>query len=77
MLTITALAIAAVYVLVIAVSALVLARRRRRLVPAGDRPSPGPLLSLLIGAVLVAPVVWGVATLATASIVDVLTSTRS
>lgn len=76
MLTITALAIAAVYVLVIAVSALVLARRRR-LVPAGDRPSPGPLLSLLIGAVLVAPVVWGVATLATASIVDVLTSTRS
>ncbi|MFS0730063.1 hypothetical protein ABC270_08300 [Curtobacterium sp. 1P10AnD] len=76
MLTITALAIAAVYVLVIVVSALVLARRRRQ-VPAGDRPSPGPLLSLLIGAVLVAPVVWGVATLATASIVDVLTSTGS
>lgn len=75
MLTLTALAVAGVYVLAVAVVAIVLAQRRRRL-PAADRPSPGPLIGLLIGAVLVAPVVWGVATLATAGIADVLTSIR-
>lgn len=73
MLPLIALAVAAVYVLVVAVAAIVLVRRRMRL-PAAERPSPGPLLGLLIGAVLVAPVVWGVATLASAGIADVLTS---
>lgn len=75
MLTLTAVVVAFVYVLAVAVVAIVLVRRRRRL-PAADRPSPGPLLGLLIGAVLVAPVVWGAATLATAGIADVLTSIR-
>lgn len=75
MLTLTALAVAGVYVLAVAVVAIALVQRRRRL-PAADRPSPGPLLGLLIGAVLVAPVVWGVATLATAGVADLLNSIR-
>lgn len=76
MLLLVALMVAVVYVVGVAVVAAVLIRRRNR-VPAAERSSPGLLFGVLIAAVLVAPLVWAVASVTITGIADVLRDVAS